>query len=304
MPAFSVSRSTTIDVPPEAVFEKIVDLKSWPEWSPWLISEPNAEVTYADDGKSYSWNGEVVGSGNLEIVSENPSSEIDCKLTFFKPFKSEADVKFLLEGENDTKVSWIMDSSLPFFLFFMKRTMITMIGMDYERGLEMLKSRLETGQVPSKLEFGTDTIEEMRVIGVHTVCSIKEIGSSMERDMGTLHRVMEETGLKPAGPPMSVYHHWSAVKGNCEYTIGVPVGEDTPVPDELDEFRIPPVNTYSVTHTGPYQFLGNAWSAGFAHQRAKKFASVRGVAPFEIYQNDPEEVDENELITVVHFPMK
>jgi hypothetical protein len=46
-----------------------------------------------------------------------------------------------------------MDSKQPFFQFFLKGMMTSLIGMDYERGLRMLKDYVETGSVPSTLEF-------------------------------------------------------------------------------------------------------------------------------------------------------
>ncbi|MBV2090223.1 MAG: polyketide cyclase, partial [Candidatus Thiodiazotropha sp. (ex Ctena orbiculata)] len=41
---FVVSRSLAIGVAKEEVFEKIKDFKSWPEWSPWLMHEPETRL--------------------------------------------------------------------------------------------------------------------------------------------------------------------------------------------------------------------------------------------------------------------
>ena len=46
-----------------------------------------------------------------------------------------------------------MKSQLPFFLFWMVKKMKVYIGMDYERGLKMLKDYLETGLVPSAIKI-------------------------------------------------------------------------------------------------------------------------------------------------------
>ena len=50
--SFNARRSLEIDASPEAVFAAIVDLKSWPAWSPWLIHEPEAQIEYSDDYSS------------------------------------------------------------------------------------------------------------------------------------------------------------------------------------------------------------------------------------------------------------
>ena len=40
------------------------------------------------------------------------------------------------------------------------------------------------------------------------------------------------------------------------------------------------------------------------HARAKAFALNKKIHPFEIYENDPASTEENELVTVAHFPAK
>ena len=80
------------------------------------------------------------------------------------------------------------------------------------------------------------------------------------------------------------------------------------VPDILGEgiasVEIPAVRTYTVTHTGPYDFLGNAWASGMMRERAKVFKQSKVCDPFEFYQNDPEDTPPEELVTVVNLPMK
>ena len=134
--------------------------------------DPDATVDVAEGGKSYSWKGDLTGEGQMEILGEEANQWVDYDLLFLKPWKSKAKVRFEVEGQGDqTKVTWFMDSSLPFFLFFMKKSMTAMIGMDYERGLAMLKEYVEKGEVHSKLDFkGTQSFPGMQYIGIKTSC--------------------------------------------------------------------------------------------------------------------------------------
>ncbi|MCH2234173.1 MAG: hypothetical protein MK078_07960 [Crocinitomicaceae bacterium] len=97
--------------------------------------EPGVKVDVSEDNKSYSWEGNRTGSGNMTITKEEPNKSIAIDLLFLKPYRSKAKVDFYLKGnENSTEVNWTMDNSLPFFMFWMKNQMVQFIGMDYDRG--------------------------------------------------------------------------------------------------------------------------------------------------------------------------
>ncbi|MEL6140195.1 MAG: SRPBCC family protein [Bacteroidota bacterium] len=308
MPKFSVVRSTLIDAPADRVFSALNDFHTWPHWSPWLIAEPNATVNIAEDGKSYNWEGKRVGSGAMSIASEAPGKSIDYDLTFLKPWKSQAKTSFLLTPANDaTKVSWTMDSSLPFFMFWMKNAMIAYIGNDYERGLALLKDYVENnGEVPSKLEFkGEEQFAGYDYIGIKTQTTQAKLGAAMMKDFDRLNDYASTNAGNLAGQPMSIYHKWDIVRKNVVYTAALPVKEvPNPLPDGFTAGKIPTMRTYTMRHVGPYAHLGNAWATMMMMQRNKEFKVVKGIHPFETYVNSPSDVTENELITDIRFAIK
>lgn len=308
MPRFSVSKSVLINASVDTVHASVRDFRQWGEWSPWLIAEPGCSVEFSDDGLSYSWDGKIVGSGGMEIIGEEkePDREICYRLTFLKPWKSVSDVAFRFsEKDGGTEVTWTMDGSLPFFLFWMKGMMTSMIGMDYQRGLAMLKDYIETGGLPFKMEFvGTESFKGFRYCGVRASTAMAEIEASMGRDFEKLQAAFKSADLCPAGGPFSIYHKWNLGKGTAEYTIGYPVQSNATVPAGLVEGTVPDCEVYSIRHTGPYRHLGNPWAAGMFHARAKVFRQSRKLPPFETYENDPAETPESDLITVVRFPVR
>tara|TARA_R110002096_G_scaffold105923_8_gene233092 strand:- start:7122 stop:8048 length:927 start_codon:yes stop_codon:yes gene_type:complete len=307
MPKFHVEKSIVMDSPREVVFDHVRDFQSWPEWSPWIITDPGCKVTYAEDGAAYSWDGPVCGAGEMKVVKDQSPEWIVSRLTFLKPWKSFADVRFDLATEDGgTRLTWSMDSELPMFMFWMKSMMVALIGMDYERGLAMLKARLETGVVPSKLEFpGSAPFEGVEFVGVRTRCAIPEIGSHMMADFGKIQDWVCTNEVTPAGKMLSVYHKWQPAKQIVEYTSAVPVES---VPAELPEGfisgEIPSCMTFPIQHTGSYQYLGNAWSAGVMRSRNRLIKQSRSIHPFEIYETAPGDVPENETVTTVHFPLR
>ena len=146
---FQVQRSIHIDVPPRQVFERVVDFRTWTTWSPWLCAEPDARVDVTEDSSSvgsiYSWKGKVVGEGEIEQRQLQPGRLIEDEIRFAKPFRTRSQVSFGMEAAGGgTTVTWRMRGSLPWFLFWLRSQMEAVIGMDYDRGLKMLKEWIET----------------------------------------------------------------------------------------------------------------------------------------------------------------
>lgn len=307
MPKFSVTQTIDIDQPVDKVFPLLNDFNHWSKWSPWLVMEPEAKVDVAPDAKYYEWTGNRIGAGNMRITAEEANSWVDSDLTFLKPWKSHAKVRFEVSAKgNGTHVAWHMHSSLPFFMFWMKKSMVAFIGMDFERGLQMLKDYAETGSVPSKLEFqGNGGFEGGQYIGIRQTSNKAQLGDKMSADFGRLWEFMGDKKDLIAGYGFSIYHKWDMVKDQIEYTAGVQVKE---VPGNLPQGvvsgSLPAGTTHVVKHIGAYRHLGNAWGTQHSMMRNKEFKAAKGQHPFELYGNVPGEVPESELITEVHFAVK
>ena len=319
MPKFTVQKSVVIQAPAEKIYASVRDFRQWPVWSPWLNAEPGCPVSYADDGRSYSWDGKIIGSGEMVVQEEKPNESIHYQLTFLKPWKSVSAVRFEFgepDGGASTEVRWTMDGSLPFLLFWMKSMMTAFVGMDYQRGLNMLKDYIETGSVPSKLDFpGRQAFPGCDYVGKSTRCALADVGPRMEEDLKKVNAWFEQSGTAPAGKPFSIYRKWDMVRQITEYTIAIPVpasptpasptpASPTNVPRDLVSGHTPACETYQVQHTGPYRHLGNAWAAGIFHTRGKVFKQNKKIPPFEIYESNPCDTPEDELVTLLHFPAK
>lgn len=295
MPRVCVSRSIRIDAPPERVFSEVRHFKSWPKWSPWLLADPDCSLEIHKD--RYSWAGRISGVGGMAVRSERRNESIHYDLVFEKPFRSQAKVGMIFaEEDGKTKVTWTMGSRLPIFLFWMRKSMESAIGMDFDRGLLMLKSLIETGEIPSKLSFeGSEEFFEMSGVGLRRTCRIDEMAGQMGGDLAKVR------DRYPDGVGYCICDRWEPVKESVSYRIGVCLEE---LPDEIvDDFEvitIPAGKVYVVKHTGPYRFLGNGWAAGMMHGRARQFQHSRNFPPFEIYEDG----DEKNPVVKICLPMK
>jgi hypothetical protein len=149
---YSVKRSTTINAPAAAVFAQVNDFHKWNAWSPWEKLDTTMKKTFEGppegQGSIYKWVGNSdVGEGMMTISHSMPTSMIDIKLDFIKPFASTSDTHFAFaENAGQTTVDWTMTGKNNFvskaFCLFMGG-MDKMIGPDFEKGLAALKTEAE-----------------------------------------------------------------------------------------------------------------------------------------------------------------
>ncbi|MCB0413051.1 MAG: SRPBCC family protein [Bdellovibrionales bacterium] len=307
---YRVVRSEVIESNKEFVFNTIANFYTWKEWSPWLILEPNCSVEVKNDplkvGHYQKWIGDQIGSGEITLTEIRPKNKLTFDLKFLKPFKSQSKVWYQLEEiDSKIKVTWGMEASIPIFLFFLKTTLQGMIGSDFERGLKMLKEFIETGKVNTKLIFNNQTqVNGFNYLTKRNSCAIPEISSSMQNDMKILKNSVE----KNITPDFifSMYHKWDLNNKICDYEIGYGFtkNSDFSTPAGLTSGKIPSHQVISLTHAGPYHHLGNAWAALISVQKFKKIKLDKNIARYEIYMNDPTQVEEDEVKTEVRIPIR
>lgn len=310
MPTYHIDRSILIKAPISTVRESLCDYHQWSKWSPWLIIEPDAQLSYnnkqGEVGASYHWKGELTGEGSMALtyISEN---KLEMDLTFIKPFKSTAKVSFDLHVEAEgTGITWNMDSKLPFFLFWMVKKIKAFISMDYERGLKMLKDFLEKGSVPSKIAIeGITQIKPQRYIGIANKCSLEEISDVMPQDFQTLYDYLQKHNLSKEAIPFAIYSTLNIFDRNMQFISAFPIDK------EIIEVSEPYVmgelqggNMLKVNHIGPYIHLGNAWFAAFSFARYKKIKTAKVPVGIEFYMNSPIDTPIEKLETQVLLPIK
>jgi Polyketide cyclase / dehydrase and lipid transport len=148
---FSLTRGADLRASPEKVFAQINNFKNWAAWSPWEEMDPNMQRNFSGAasgvGAKYSWVGnKKVGEGNMEITRSVASSNMQLDLHFLKPFKADNVTEFKLTPiSGGTHIDWEMRGPLGLMmkLMHMFMDMDSMVGKDFEKGLEKLKVIVE-----------------------------------------------------------------------------------------------------------------------------------------------------------------
>lgn len=305
----SVSRSIQINAPLEQVKLLVEDFHHWQFWSPWAVLEPEAKIVVSgvsgEPDHSMTWDGQIIGAGKNTLV-ENSETSLSYSLQFTKPWKSQANTHFRFSVDEDvTTVTWVMESGWPLFLFFMLKTTQVMIGMDYDRGLKMLKEVAEKGELKCQtLNAGEVTHQGFDYVGIKREVHFDDIAEYTQKDFEKIVNDIVIQGQKSAEHWVCIYPKFNMKKQTLSYIAAISSEQlsDLPLDDTYIRGRLESGKCLEIKHNGAYDFIGNAWSMGHMFLRAKKIKQNH--FPFEQYWNSPFEVAPHELMTSIYFPIK
>lgn len=133
------------------------------------------------------------------------------------------------------------------------------------------------------------------------------------RDMAQLfpklyQKVMSMKDVKPAGPPMFIFHEGSeeaAMKADKEGTADIevcaPIEGEAQSEGEFKVYQLKGGKMVKITHEGPYEEMKPTYDKFFAWLE-KEGKKITGPT-WEVYLNSPDEVEKEELITEVYAPV-
>ncbi len=148
---FKVERSIVIDAPAEEIYPRIVDLRRWQDWGVWFKRDPQMEVSFSGPdraiGMKSEWKSETEGNGEMQIIALEHNQRVSYSL-YFPDFEMGSTGEFVLQAQNDnTLVTWTDEGDVgnnPLNRYF-ALMMDSMIGPDFEAGLDNLKMLTENG---------------------------------------------------------------------------------------------------------------------------------------------------------------
>ena len=307
---FDVRVTHSYAQPMQQVFDTLRNFRTWPNWSPWLIHEPDTRLEYSEDllskGGNYTWDGNIIGSGKLTHELLQEPTLIQQHLEFIKPYKNTAKTAFeLSSNDGKTDVEWILHGSMPFFMRFMVPKMKQMISKDYALGLAMLAGELDPDAEHPRIQFlGEIQLDPMRCLCKGFEGGLTELQAAMEIGYPELSNFLIQEKSTPTAEPRAFYHKVDIKKMWFQCDMAIPVA------DNFDTGKYPIKNLgggkyFEVAVLGSYEFLELAWNAAMAHIFMAKLKLDHKRPSFEVYANDPATVaHSNEIKTLLYIPLR
>lgn len=303
---FRVERSFEIAAPAQFTFEAVADLKSWPEWSPWLLHEADAEIAFSDDcrqsGGYYTWNGKRLGTGKLTHVELLPHSRIEQQIEFLRPYRACNRITWAFENHGEkTLARWQMSGHMPFLLRFLASKMEPAIGRDFELGLALLNGYVNADADHPSIEFGeSEDLEDFSYWAIPFNGKLRQLEAARPSAIDTLIRTADGmTGLA-----LTLYHRFDPYEGEYRAEIAIPVAESTPA-SNYTQREFLGGRYFRLTLRGDHRFLPLGWHALYAHCRLYRLKIDRARPALEIYQQLPQQgVDSMRVTTALYAPLK
>lgn len=294
---FEFNRSRTIQAPVSVLFKKVNDFKNWPQFSPWLEQEPNANLTYGETtsgmGANYSWEGAVLGEGSMETLTVNDNSSISQHISFVKPYKSESDIYWKFEpSEEGTKVTWGMKGEQD----FMTKMYTVFAGSiekntapDFDRGLFKLDSVVTADMRKYSITVNGITQHGGGYYLYNTTsCKLDDVENNIQEMLPKVTDFLNKNNIKPAGAQFVEYIKWDEANNAAIISCCVPTTEKIVTTDNnILTGQLLPFKAVKTTLKGNYSNLKEAWD------KAKRYIPENGLefaenGPLlEVYTTDP-----------------
>jgi hypothetical protein len=303
---FRVKRSLEIAASRDAVFAAILDFKSWPSWSPWLMHEPDAMIDYSEnyqaEGGSYSWDGELIGAGSLTHTRIEPATSIRQQIAFLRPFRSLSEVEWGFETSGDnTRVSWSMNGRMPFLFRFMARRMEPTIARDFDLGLALLNGYMNAATAHPEMTFnGIEELQDFSYWAIPCHGNLRQLEASRRSAIEAL----QATAAGALGLALTLYHKFDPVGSHYQAEIAIPISDNTPASNYRRREFIGG-RYFKMTLLGDLHFLPLGWHALNNHCRLHKFKLDRTRPALEIYHDDVTQSSAvNQFTSALYLPIK
>ena len=150
----------------------------------------------------------------------------------------------------------------------------------------------------SAFEFRRTT--EQHTAAIKMTRPMAQIGAAMGEAFPKIYHAVVSAGMEPSGEPLARY--FDLGKGESStFECAIPVPRPFSAAGEVVPSTVGGGQAAFAVHVGPYDSIGETW------QELMAWVTEQGKAPagpfWEIYIDDPEEVDASELKTKLYIPV-
>ncbi|MDQ3101939.1 MAG: GyrI-like domain-containing protein, partial [Bacteroidota bacterium] len=255
--------------------------------------------------------------GSQEIKAMEQDSKVTTELKFLEPWEATSTVDLELTPEgNGTRVDWIMtqENNGMGRLMAVFMDMDKMVGPDFERGLQSLKTMTEERQLAAVevLEAKThrgyviETVERPTTtyIGKRAKVKFADMAKFFGTNFPAAFTAAGAASAPPAGYPSSIFFEWDEKNMTADVMAAVPVkAEENVVVKGFETYTIPAGKMLHLPYYGAYEKSQEAHYAMDDMIKANQLTHYGNV--IEEYVTDPmTEPDTSKWLTNIYYMIR
>lgn len=166
-------------------------------------------------------------------------------------------------------------------------------------GKESLVPEREEVRITFKLSV--QEVPEQHVLVIAERLHTDDVSRAIRAAIGQVHAYLDEFGVAPAGPPLTVCP-FPDDEGMVTLETGWPVPAGTGGRADIAAKSLPATRALVMEHRGPYTELSRSYR--LMSEAMQEHGLTATGDPVEVYETDPEEVaDPNDYVTTIVWPI-
>lgn len=306
-----IERSIDINASTDLIKSKMADLKFFHEtWSPWTEKDPNMKVTYTgqpgQEGSTMAWESDKKDVGKGSMTYKYTHGDTIMESLFFEG-QGEAQVYHTVTSNGAmSKVTWTMQNDVPFpfrvMMLFMD--IDKMVGPDFEKGLNKLKTALES--MPAEASATHYDVMEMNweaktFYGVKEKLAFDKLAEFFGKSYGKIGAALGKAKAQPIGQPKAIYFTFDEKTMMTDVAAVMEVANGTKL-EGVEKFETPAGKVLHIEYYGAYDKSANAHYAMDAYMKEKGLTQSYVL---EEYVTDPmNEKDTAKWLTNIFYLVK
>lgn len=314
--SYEIREKTEIEIHPELVFNKVNDLSSWKDWSPWKKEKTDDIFTTAEkskgEGASASWDGKE--KGNVETLKIIPNSEIEqrlvqkntsgkrtSKMTWdFEPTEKGTEITWTIRGEHSlTEKIYLALKNINFDKILYSRMQFALQDLKEEIEENTKKYSIHVDGIS---HYGGGYYMYMTSAGQQS-----EIQTRMEPMMKEVSDFMEKNNIPASGKPFILYNEIDPETHTVIFSTCFPVRERVITPESggIVSGFMEPVTAVKTTLKGNYKNMPEAYIQAEEYIENNDYQIDDSRRIFEVYSSDPNEIhNPADWITEIYIPVR
>jgi DNA-binding transcriptional MerR regulator/effector-binding domain-containing protein len=173
----------------------------------------------------------------------------------------------------------------------------------YQRILDYLGRLIDHQEGGMPYEVKLKQVELQPILGLRTRTSLAQLGRLTGRHLGALFGYLGGLGVRPVGPPMSIYHDPEFLEDDVDWELCVPVERRVTGDARMNGRELPAGKVAYTVHAGPYDEVGPAYCALMAWIRERGHQTLG--PPREVYLVGPDQAgDPSGYRTEIAWPVE